>query len=182
MPPQIRGFGAGPGVGGPFHQPGFPSHGQHQGGPLGANQYLNSNAQMSPFSSNGGAFGAGGLNGAGSGFGDTGFGSQSARMGFAHGPAASMQQAQHGAQTQHNVLREHPSMRAQPNKGRIREVWKHNLHEEMAVLRDVVEKYPYVAMVSTQPALSEVCSANVTTGHRVSRCCGETNGWLPGEE
>jgi CCR4-NOT transcription complex subunit 7/8 len=153
MPPQIRGFGAGPGVGGPFHQPGFPSHGQPQGGPLGANQYLNSNAlnsnaQISPFASNGGAFGAGGLNGTGSGFGDTGFGSQSARMGFAHGPAAAMQQTQHGAQGQHNVLMEHPSMRAQPNKGRIREVWKHNLHEEMAVLRDVVEKYPYVAMVS----------------------------------
>jgi CCR4-NOT transcription complex subunit 7/8 len=148
MPPQMRGFGGGPGVAGPFHQPGFPSHGQPQGGPLGSNQYLNSNAQISPFASNGGAFGAGGLNGAGSGFGDTGFGSQSARMGFAHGPAASMQQAQHGAQGQHNVLMEHPSMRAQPNKGRIREVWKHNLQEEMAVLRDVVEKYPFVAMVS----------------------------------
>lgn len=38
-------------------------------------------------------------------------------------------------------------MRTQPNKGRIREVWKHNLQEEMAVLRDVVEKYPYIAMV-----------------------------------
>ncbi|KAK0386342.1 hypothetical protein NLU13_6179 [Sarocladium strictum] len=153
MPPQIRGFGAGPGVGGPFHQPGFPSHGQPQGGPLGANQYLNSNAQISPFASNGSAFGANGLNTAGSGFGDTGFGSQSARMGFAHGPTAAMQQAQHGAQGQHNVLIEHPSMRSQPNKGRIREVWKHNLQEEMAVLRDVVEKYPYVAMDTEFPGV-----------------------------
>jgi CCR4-NOT transcription complex subunit 7/8 len=32
-------------------------------------------------------------------------------------------------------------------KGRIREVWKHNLHEEMETLRNLVDKYPYVAMV-----------------------------------
>lgn len=71
-------------------------------------------------------------------------------MGFAHGPAsAAGLQQQHGGQVQHNVLMDHPTMRAQqPNKGRIREVWKHNLHEEMAVLRDLVDKYPYIAMVS----------------------------------
>lgn len=45
------------------------------------------------------------------------------------------------------MLMEHPTIRSQPNKGRIREVWKHNLHEEMAVLRDLVDKYPYIAMV-----------------------------------
>jgi CCR4-NOT transcription complex subunit 7/8 len=148
MPPQPRGFGAGPGVGAPFHQPGFPSHGQPQGGPLGVNQYLNANAQLNPFSAaNGNAFAATGLNGA-AGFADTGFGSQSARMGFAHGPAAAaLQQQQHGGPVQHGVLMEHPTMRAQPNKGRIREVWKHNLHEEMAALRDLVDKYPYIAMV-----------------------------------
>jgi CCR4-NOT transcription complex subunit 7/8 len=140
MPPQLRGFGAGPGVGGPFHQPGFPPHGQPQGGPLGGQQYMN-NAQINPFSTNGNAFGA-------AGFADTGFGSQSARMGFAHGPAAAMQPPQHGAQGQHNVLMDHPTVRAQPNKGRIREVWAHNLHEEMAVLRDLIDKYPYIAMVS----------------------------------
>ena len=148
MPPQLRGFGAGPGVGAPYHQPGFPSHGQPQGGHLGGNQYLNSNAQISPFSAAAGnAFGAG-LNGAAAGFADSGFGGQSARMGFAHGPgAAGLQQPQHGGQMQHNALMEHPTMRAQPNKGRIREVWKHNLEEEMAVLREVVEKYTHIAMV-----------------------------------
>ena len=147
MPPPIRGFGAGPGVGTPYgHQPGFPSHGQPQGGHLGANQYLNANAQISPFSGNSNAFG-GGLNGAAAGFADSGFGGQSARMGFAHGPGGGLQQGPHGGQVQHNVLMEHPTMRTQPNKGRIREVWKHNLQEEMAVLRDVVEKYPYIAMV-----------------------------------
>lgn len=142
MPPQLRGFGGGPGVGGPFHQPGFPSHGQPQGGPLGGGQFMNANAQISPFAAaNSNAFGA-------AGFADSGFGSQGARMGFAHGPgAAGLQQPQHG-QMQHNALMEHPTTRTQPNKGRIREVWKHNLHEEMAVLRDMVDKYPYIAMVS----------------------------------
>lgn len=145
MPPQLRGFGAGPGVATPYgHQPGFPSHGQPQGGHLG-NQYMNANAQINAFTGNNNAFG-GGLNGAAAGFADSGFGGQSARMGFAHGPAG-LQQGPHGGQVQHNVLMEHPTMRPQPNKGRIREVWKHNLLEEFAVLRDVVEKYPYIAMV-----------------------------------
>ncbi|KZZ89649.1 CCR4-NOT transcription complex subunit 7 [Moelleriella libera RCEF 2490] len=151
MPPQIRGFAAGPGVGGPFHQPGFPSHGQPQGGPMGGSQYLNTNAQISPFTgANGNAFG-GGLGGAG--FGDTGFGSQNARMSFAHGPASGLQQPQHAGQLQHAVLMDHPTIRTQPNKGRIREVWKHNLHEEMAVLRDLVDKYPYIAMDTEFPGV-----------------------------
>lgn len=156
MPPQLRAFGGGPGVGAPFHQPGFPSHGQPQGGPLG-NQYLNANAQLNPFTPNNiNSFNAAALNGA-TGFPDTGFGSQSARMGFAHGPNAAAaaalqqpQQQQHGGQVQHNALMDHPTMRTQQsNKGRIREVWKHNLEEEMAVLRDIIDKYPYVAMVSS---------------------------------
>ena len=33
-------------------------------------------------------------------------------------------------------------------KTRIRDVWKHNLAQEMAVLRQLVEKYPYISMVS----------------------------------
>ena len=31
----------------------------------------------------------------------------------------------------------------------ICEVWAHNLEEEMNRIRDIVEKYPYIAMVST---------------------------------
>jgi CCR4-NOT transcription complex subunit 7/8 len=42
-------------------------------------------------------------------------------------------------------LVEHAARGAQ--KGRIREVWKHNLHEEMANLRELVDRYPYIAMV-----------------------------------
>lgn len=33
-------------------------------------------------------------------------------------------------------------------KSRIRDVWKHNLAQEMAVLRSLVDKYPYISMVS----------------------------------
>lgn len=189
MPPQIRGFGAGPGVGGPFHQPGFPSHGQPQGGPMGGNQYLNANAQMNPFA-NGNSFGAAGLNGAAAGFADSGFGSQNARMGFAHGPG--LQQPQHGGgQVQHNVLMEHPTMRTQPNKGRIREVWKHNLHEEMAVLRDMVDKYPYIAMVSLrtrgeQPIGCGYTDADIltsrATGYGISGRRIETDGRVSRQE
>ena len=31
----------------------------------------------------------------------------------------------------------------------ICEVWAHNLEEEMNRIRDIVEKYPYIAMVRT---------------------------------
>ncbi|KAM3511056.1 hypothetical protein MY11210_005283 [Beauveria gryllotalpidicola] len=151
MPPQIRAFASGPGVGAPFHQPRFPSHGQPQGGPMAGNQYLNANSQMNPFGGANGNFNVPGLNGAGS-FGDSGFGGQASRMGFTHGPAG-LQPPQHTGQLHHNVLMEHPTMRPQQNRGRIREVWKHNLQEEMAVLRDLVDSYPYIAMDTEFPGV-----------------------------
>lgn len=36
---------------------------------------------------------------------------------------------------------------------RIKEVWKHNLAEEMAVLRDLVDDYPYIAMDTEFPGI-----------------------------
>lgn len=57
---------------------------------------------------------------------------------------------QHGGQI-HPGMAEHQNTRTQPNRGRIREVWKHNLQEEMATLRDLVDKYPLIAMVSFGP-------------------------------
>lgn len=68
----------------------------------------------------------------------TGLASQAAQMSFAQ---ANMHQ--HG----HNGMGESGPVRG-GNKSRIREVWAGNLNEEMALLRAVAEKYPYVAMVS----------------------------------
>ena len=34
---------------------------------------------------------------------------------------------------------------------KFREVWQHNLEEEMAAIRDAIEKFPYIAMVQKQP-------------------------------
>ncbi|KAK2004817.1 CAF1 family ribonuclease [Colletotrichum falcatum] len=163
MPPQLPRFPGGPNTISPYHQQ-FPSHAQghgpSHGPPLGANpSYLSANAaQISPFSTNGNVLsGTPGLNGGFPIGADTGLGSHAARMGFAH--AASLQQQQqqqqqHG-QPQHNFALDHGTApaRTTQNKGRIREVWKHNLHEEMAVLRELVDKYPYIAMDTEFPGV-----------------------------
>ncbi|KAJ9155014.1 CAF1 family ribonuclease [Pleurostoma richardsiae] len=156
MPPQLSRFQGGPNAISPYqHQ--FPGHAQSHSGnhpsQLGGNpSYLNPNAQLSPFTTNGNVLGLGGGMGVGGGFGvggDTGLASQAARMGFAHG--ANLQQQQQAQQQAHGVMGDHGPRGAA--KGRIREVWKHNLHEEMAVLRDLVDKYPYIAMDTEFPGV-----------------------------
>jgi CCR4-NOT transcription complex subunit 7/8 len=175
MPPPLNRFPSGPNTISPYHQQ-FPSHAQHATShppPMGATAaYLNAQVgQVNPFSGNGNLLGlAGGLNAA-AGFGvgaDSGLASHAARMGFAHAGNLQQQQqsqqqalqqqqqsqhAQHAPPVQHpqhaqqqgHGLVEHATRGAQ--KGRIREVWKHNLHEEMANLRDLIDRYPYIAMV-----------------------------------
>lgn len=128
--------------------------------------YMNPNAQMNAFAGNGNLLAlGGGLNTPGGGsFGglssaggdSTGLASHAARMGFAQaGHIQQHQQQAHPQQPQGHVMAaaDHP-VRNQA-KGRIREVWKHNLHEEMKVLRDLVDHYPYVAMVRV---LNPVCA------------------------
>lgn len=82
-----------------------------------------------------------GFTGAGDG-GGSGLASHAAQIGFARG--AQMQQQQ--------LLQTHDGRLALETKAgavktRIRDVWKHNLAQEMAVLRQLVEKYPYISMV-----------------------------------
>lgn len=159
MPPHLSRFQSGPTNVAYQHQFGGLTPGQNTNYPpqLGGNpSHLNPNAQIPSFATNGNVLGlGGGMNSAAAGFGmgpDTGLGSHAARMGF-HG--ATMQQ-QHAQPQGHSVMGDHPA-RTQA-KGRIREVWRHNLEEEMAVLRKLVQRYPYIAMVSrARPHLSPAC-------------------------
>lgn len=66
-----------------------------------------------------------------------GLASQAAQMSFA---AAPLQQQGHNGMAESGT-------RGMRDKGRIRDVWKGNLHEEMAALRLLVDKYPYISMV-----------------------------------
>jgi CCR4-NOT transcription complex subunit 7/8 len=129
------------------HYQQYPPHSQaHAAGlpppSLGGNpSFMNPNSNINPFA-NGNALslaqgfggGSGGLGGVGAA---TGLGSHAAQIGF-HG--ASLQQQAHNGMSEQGA-------RGVANKGRIREVWKSNLQEEMDTLRRLVDKYPYISMV-----------------------------------
>ena len=117
-----------------------PSLGGHPGFAAG-----NPNTNINPFTLSGTGIANGmsvaGFTGAGDG-GGSGLASHAAQIGFARG--AQMQQQQ--------LLQTHDGRLALETKAggvktRIRDVWKHNLAQEMAVLRQLVEKYPYISMV-----------------------------------
>ncbi|KAI9885020.1 MAG: hypothetical protein M1823_003188 [Watsoniomyces obsoletus] len=150
-------------------QPGMPPFGnpqqqqqrplQHRPQPLGASgltapavgahlAFNNADANLNLFShagggSNGNVYGNGfgGMVGGG-----TGLGSHAAQMGFAHGAALQRQEANESAGVGQS---EWKGMA----KGRIRDVWRNNLAQEMAVLRTVVEKYPYISMDTEFPGI-----------------------------
>lgn len=143
--------------GGPYTQH-FGQPSQHQtshppplGGSTNPASYLG--GAVNPFAANGNMLGLGaGLNTAG-GFGigaDTGLGGHAARMGFANAGNNHPQQHQH--QQSHGSMGDHP-VRNPSNKGRIREVWKHNLHDEMATIRNLIDDYNYVAMDTEFPGI-----------------------------
>jgi CCR4-NOT transcription complex subunit 7/8 len=109
----------------------------------------NPNTNLNPFSTGSGA--NTGLGGAfGGGGGGTGLASHAAQMGFAHGAALQQQQQGHDAGAAMGSV----DGRSGFSKGRIRDVWRGNLAQEMAVLRGLVEKYPYISMVRSSFHLS----------------------------
>ena len=141
------------GLGGPFghgqphilhnqhHPPGStglppPSFNTHPGFPhTNPSSALNSFAAMNNATGLAPGFTGGGGLGAGAG---TGLASSAAVMGF------------HGIQQQQprDGMRRSSGVGKGQNKGRIREVWASNLHQEMQNLRELVEKYKYISMAS----------------------------------
>ena len=71
-------------------------------------------------------------------------------MGFQHG--AELQQQQ---QIKEQLRREGGMGSKGQIKSRIRDVWRGNLNQEMALLRVMVQQYPYISMVrSSLPTVS----------------------------
>lgn len=105
------------------------------------------------------------------GFGDagngTGLASHAAQMGFVRGAQMQQQQQLHQTQDGRLVL----EGKSGSIKSRIRDVWKHNLAQEMATLRQLVDRYPYISMVGLGHPnfLNEFSLMMFILGHRVSR-------------
>ncbi|KAK2739429.1 hypothetical protein FQN57_006558 [Myotisia sp. PD_48] len=104
----------------------------------------------------------------------TGLASHAAQMGFVRGAQMQQQQQQQQQQAQHQQQhqQQHQPQQQQPQQAipgpdgrmavdgknnavtsRIRDVWQHNLEQEMAALRSLVEKYPYISMDTEFPGI-----------------------------
>ena len=129
-----------------------PGHHSSNSGSLPPPSFQHAFGQSSPFAPTGnlnglaGGFGPGG----GLGAGGTGLASREAMMGFQHG--AELQQQQ---QIKEQLRREGGMGSKGQIKSRIRDVWRGNLNQEMALLRVMVQQYPYISMVrSSLPTVS----------------------------
>ncbi|EER27334.1 CAF1 family ribonuclease containing protein [Coccidioides posadasii C735 delta SOWgp] len=88
--------------------------------------------------------------------GGTGLASHAAQMGFLRGAQMQQQQQQQQQAQQQQSHLVHDGrlvMDGKADKSRIRDVWKHNLAQEMESLRALVEKYPYISMDTEFPGI-----------------------------
>lgn len=139
-PPNLRGYGL---------QNNMGNYGQYtsqMGGhasnlpPPGNPSFMSQNSTQNAFNGSlslAQGFGGGG-NGVGIG-GGIGLASHDAQMRF-HG--GNMQPSSTGSSMYE------ASTRGKSNKAKIREVWKGNMFEEFEVLRQLVDRFPYISMVS----------------------------------
>ncbi|KAJ5919754.1 hypothetical protein N7454_009589 [Penicillium verhagenii] len=110
----------------------------------------NPNTNINPFTLSGAGVANGmsvaGFSGADGG--GTGLASHAAQMGFARGAQMQQQQLHQGHDGRLAL-----DSKTGAVKSRIRDVWKHNLFHEMAVLRSLVDKYPYISMDTEFPGI-----------------------------
>lgn len=157
MPPPVGRYGPS-GLGAPYSLQQAHLQSQHPAHAQSANTALpppslgghpgfagNPNTNMNPFLSGAGVangMSVAGFGGAAAEGGGTGLASHAAQMGFARGAQIQQQQLHQGPDGRLAL-----DTKAGAVKSRIRDVWKHNLAHEMAVLRSLVDKYPYISMV-----------------------------------
>lgn len=159
MPPAVSRFGP-PLASGPFthlqqshlqhsnhqHQPpssaGLPPPSYNPHHPFTAGNPASNVGPFSPSTNGNGLAGGFGI-GNGLPSGGTGLASHAAQMGFAHGAALQQQQAREAIRRSSGGTNGGKGQM----KGRIRDVWRNNLGQEMHILRGLVDKYPYISMV-----------------------------------
>jgi hypothetical protein len=80
----------------------------------------------------------------------------------------------HGAQLQENAVRGQDGAKGLAGQ-RIRDVWRSNLHQEMDLLRALVDQYPYISMVSIPLVFVLMAApkhaAHTYSGHGIPRHC-----------
>jgi CCR4-NOT transcription complex subunit 7/8 len=122
------------------------SHHQHPSHPFSHHAFnpLQQNGGPNPASSAAGntIFGSQGVAANGYGASSVAAAAAAAQMGFAHGALG----------LQHDVAMR-GQQQLQHQQLRIREVWANNLEEEMATLRALVERYPFISMVGCRAVL-----------------------------
>ncbi|KAJ5908362.1 hypothetical protein N7495_001044 [Penicillium taxi] len=123
-----------------------PSLGGHPGFAGNPNTNINPFTLSSAGVSNG--MSVAGFSGTTSDAGGTGLASHAAQMGFARGAQMQQQQLHQGHDGRLSL-----DAKGGFAKSRIRDVWKQNLNQEMATLRSLVDKYPYISMDTEFPGI-----------------------------